>query len=90
MWLEADARDATVTIRVRDHGVGIDDADKRQIFERFFRASGDITRQVKGAGLGLSLVKHIVVAHNGRIDCDSRLGEGTTFSIHLNTDMAAS
>ncbi len=90
VWLEADARDATVTIRVRDRGVGIAAADKEQIFERFFRASGDITRQVKGAGLGLSLVKHIVAAHNGRIDCDSRLGEGTTFSIHLNADMAAS
>lgn len=88
VWLEAEAAGPRVTIRVRDCGVGISESDRRQIFEKFFRANGEITRQVKGAGLGLSLVHHIVAAHNGRIDCESQPGQGTTFSIHLTAETA--
>jgi signal transduction histidine kinase len=83
VWLHAEATGDCVVIRVRDRGVGIADRDKARIFERFYRVGGDISRQVKGAGLGLSLVAHIVTAHNGRIHVDSRIGEGTTFTIEL-------
>jgi signal transduction histidine kinase len=64
------------------------DADRHVVFERFRRGHGPITEQVKGTGLGLSLVDHIVRAHGGRIECDTRLGEGTTFSIHLTAASA--
>jgi signal transduction histidine kinase len=84
VWLDAEARDGKVSIRVRDEGVGVSDADRRRIFEKFYRADAEITRQVKGAGLGLSLVQHIVQAHGGTVECESRVGHGTTFTIRLD------
>lgn len=90
VWLDAEARDGKVSIRVRDEGVGVSDADRRRIFEKFYRADAEITRQVKGAGLGLSLVQHIVQAHGGTVECESRVGHGTTFTIRLDSaDRAA-
>jgi signal transduction histidine kinase len=83
VWVEAAARNGTVSVRVRDEGVGISEPDRRRIFEKFYRAQGEVTRQVKGAGLGLSIVERIVRAHGGRVECESRLGEGTTFTIEL-------
>jgi signal transduction histidine kinase len=83
VWLEAQATCAWLTIRVRDRGLGIAEEDQKHIFEKFYRGSGEAARHVKGAGLGLSLVKHIITAHGGSVDCQSRPGEGSTFSIHL-------
>jgi signal transduction histidine kinase len=83
VWLEAEASTSSVIIRVRDRGVGIAREERRRIFEKFYRTRGEITREVKGAGLGLSLVQRIVATHRGRIDCDSVPGVGTTFSVHL-------
>jgi signal transduction histidine kinase/tetratricopeptide (TPR) repeat protein len=83
VWLDAGAGNGGVTISVRDHGAGIAEQDRKHIFDKFYRAGGEISRKVKGAGLGLSLVKHIVAAHNGTIDCESRLGEGSRFSIRI-------
>jgi len=88
VWCEAEARADAITIRVRDRGVGMSDNDRRVAFDRFRRGAGPITEHVKGTGLGLSLVNHIVRAHGGRVECDSRLGEGTTFSIHLSASQA--
>jgi signal transduction histidine kinase len=72
--------DAIVT-RVSDTGIGISEADRRYLFDRFFRASG--TDGVPGAGLGLSIVKAIVDAHGGVVSVQSRLGAGTTFEVRL-------
>jgi signal transduction histidine kinase len=83
VWVEATTADRHVTIRVRDRGVGIPAAERKRIFDKFYRGQDEITRQVKGAGLGLSLVQHIVAAHGGRVECDSQPGEGATFVIHL-------
>jgi signal transduction histidine kinase len=83
IWVDAEAADRQVTIRVRDAGLGITEDERRHMFEKFYRGRGEITRQVKGAGLGLSLVHHIVTAHGGTVACEGRPGEGTTFSIHL-------
>jgi two-component system phosphate regulon sensor histidine kinase PhoR len=83
VWLDAEASGALLKIRVRDRGLGIAEEDQRHIFEKFYRGSGETARHVKGAGLGLSLVKHIVTAHGGSVECQSRRGEGSTFSIHL-------
>jgi signal transduction histidine kinase len=57
--------------------------DLKHIFDKFYRVDGQISQQVKGAGLGLSLVKRIVAAHGGKVECESRVGEGSTFSIRL-------
>ena len=55
-----------VVIAVRDSGVGIQKEDLDRIFERFIRGGDELTRTVKGSGLGLTLVKEIVEAHRGR------------------------
>ena len=83
VWLEAEATGAWLTIHVRDRGLGIAEEDQKHIFEKFYRGSGEAARHVKGAGLGLSLVKHIVAAHGGSVTCQSRPGEGSTFTVVL-------
>jgi signal transduction histidine kinase len=81
--LAAAAEAGEVAISVRDEGVGISEEDQKRVFDRFFRAGGEISRRVKGAGLGLSLVKHIVAAHGGTVGCRSRPGEGSVFTIRI-------
>ncbi|MFC2156618.1 ATP-binding protein [Acidobacteriota bacterium] len=83
VWIAAEAEDGKVIIVVSDKGVGISESDQKHIFERFYRVDGEISKRVKGAGLGLSLVQHIVKAHGGKVECESRVGEGSTFSIKL-------
>ena len=83
--LEAEAETAELTIRVRDQGYGIADEDRGHVFEKFYRGHGEIARQVKGAGVGLSLVRQIVEAHGGHVDFESSLGKGTEFRIRLKT-----
>ena len=63
--------------------MGIPERDRKHVFEKFYRVDGEISQKVKGAGLGLTLVRHIVTAHGGTVDCESRVGEGSTFSIRL-------
>jgi signal transduction histidine kinase len=72
-----------LTISVRDEGVGIREEDQGRIFEKFYRGGGEIAREVKGVGLGLNLVQHIVAAHGGSISFDSKEGRGSTFTIRL-------
>jgi signal transduction histidine kinase len=72
-----------VRIRVRDEGVGIAARHQPHIFEKFYRVDGDLAQTVKGVGLGLSLVQHIVHAHHGTVSVESREGAGSTFSIEL-------
>ena len=83
--MEATANGDGLTISVRDRGVGIREADRPRIFEKFYRGGGELTQRVKGVGLGLSLVQHIVRAHGGTVDFESREGAGTTFTIRLKT-----
>jgi len=83
VWLDARAGNGDVTISVSDRGVGISESDRKHIFDKFYRVDGEISLKVKGAGLGLSLVKHIVAGHGGTIDCESQVGEGSKFSIRI-------
>ncbi|MES1244099.1 MAG: HAMP domain-containing sensor histidine kinase [Acidobacteriota bacterium] len=73
----------SVVISVQDRGVGIPRDEQKKIFDRFHRVSTGLVHDVKGSGLGLSIVQHIVEAHHGRVTVESRVGEGSTFSIHL-------
>ena len=68
-------------LSVQDSGIGISDEDLPHIFDRFFRVKGKATRHITGSGLGLSLVKEVVEAHQGYIDVHSELGEGTCFTL---------
>lgn len=71
-------------IKVTDRGIGIAQREQERIFEKFYRSGGaSDVHNAKGSGLGLSLVKHIVQAHGGRVAVSSRLGGGSTFTIFL-------
>ncbi|HXH28509.1 MAG TPA: ATP-binding protein [Candidatus Polarisedimenticolia bacterium] len=76
-------RDSTLVIAVQDHGIGIPRSEQGKIFDRFHRVSTGLVHDVKGSGLGLSIVHHIARIHHGRILVDSEPGRGSTFSIHL-------
>ncbi|KAK6019908.1 ATPase/histidine kinase/DNA gyrase B/HSP90 domain protein, partial [Ostertagia ostertagi] len=67
-------------VKFRDNGIGIDEANQRRIFEKFYRVQSGNLHDVKGFGLGLSYVKSIVEAHGGHIEVKSELGKGTYFS----------
>lgn len=68
---------------VQDTGVGISDDDQRRLFDEFFRADSARVSATRGIGLGLSIVKAIVDAHDGRLHVESTLGEGSTFTVRL-------
>jgi two-component system phosphate regulon sensor histidine kinase PhoR len=72
-----------VTLSVRDRGPGISAEDQKRIFERFYRADNARVRNVRGSGIGLSLVKYIAEAHGGRVDVDSTVGHGAIFTVFL-------
>jgi signal transduction histidine kinase len=82
IWLAAEAANGQVCMRVRDRGIGIASREQHQIFEKFYRG-GALAKDVKGVGLGLSLVQQIVEAHRGKVLVESNEGEGSTFSIFL-------
>jgi signal transduction histidine kinase len=71
------------TIAVRDHGIGIADEERDKVFDKFYRVGNSLVHDVKGSGLGLSIVQHIVEAHRGKVSVESELGRGSTFVIHL-------
>ena len=68
-------------IDVQDTGIGLSPDDAQRVFERFFRADPARSSSGAGAGLGLSLVQWIAVQHGGTVSVQSRLGEGSTFSV---------
>lgn len=75
--------DSAVVVSVTDEGIGISRAEQKKIFERFHRVGTSLVHDVKGSGLGLSIVNHIIQAHGGRVTVESALGRGSTFAIHL-------
>jgi PAS domain S-box-containing protein len=73
----------SVILRVSDEGPGIASAELPHVFDRFYRGESDLTRRVKGTGLGLFLAKAVVEAHQGRIWVESTPGQGATFIFTL-------
>ena len=72
-----------VIVRITDNGKGIQKANLKRIFERFFRIENSGSRSTGGSGLGLAIVKHIIDAHNEKIYVESDYGVGSEFSFTL-------
>jgi signal transduction histidine kinase len=81
--VSVDTTPANVVVTVEDTGMGIPEAELDQLFARFFRASTATRAAVPGVGLGLSITKAIVVAHEGELDVQSEVGAGTSFIMRL-------
>jgi signal transduction histidine kinase len=80
---------ARAVVWVEDHGPGIPPSEHERIFERFYRLGSELRRETQGVGIGLSIVKHIVEAHHGRITVESELGKGSRFTLDLPINLAA-
>ncbi|HYV65325.1 MAG TPA: ATP-binding protein, partial [Myxococcales bacterium] len=78
-----DAARDEITLSVQDTGIGIAEQDQQKIFEDFRQADDSVTRQYGGAGLGLSICRRLANMLEGRITVDSKLGVGSTFTLHV-------
>jgi signal transduction histidine kinase len=76
----------SVKLEVRDHGIGIPAAEQQKIFEKFYRCGDPLVHNIKGSGLGLSLVRHIARAHGGDVQVESAPDKGSKFIIELPLD----
>ncbi len=71
----------SIVLSVQDKGIGIPESEQKKIFEKFYRAGSSLVHTTKGSGLGLSLVKQIMLAHGGTVRVQSKPGRGSTFSM---------
>ena len=81
--VESQHRASSILLWVEDHGSGIPASEHEKIFERFYRLGSELRRETQGVGIGLSIVKHVVEAHGGRVRVRSAVGEGSRFTIEL-------
>ncbi|ERT64857.1 ATP-binding protein [Peptoniphilus sp. BV3AC2] len=75
--------DGFALVQISDNGIGIEEELLDRIFERFYVVDHSRSKKISSTGLGLSIVKHIVEAHGGRIEVTSEIGKGSTFTIYL-------
>lgn len=81
--LSVEIRGRRGCIVVEDTGIGIAPKDRLHIFERFYRADPARTRKAGGSGLGLSIIDRVIAAHGGTVRVESRVGQGSTFTLSL-------
>ena len=75
----------SVSLSVRDEGIGIPGPEQRRVFDRFVRGAEATSRRIRGTGIGLAMVREIAEAHGGRVGVESESGAGSTFAITLPT-----
>lgn len=83
VWVDVEREDRYLAIRVRDHGLGIPVSEQKEIFRKFVRGAAAKAENIKGTGIGLAMVQHIVKAHGGEVRLASEPGRGSTFTILL-------
>jgi signal transduction histidine kinase len=88
VWVEAGRDRNRISITVRDQGLGIPLSEQREIFERFVRGADSKARRIRGTGIRLAMVRHIVQAHGGEILLASQPGSGSRFTIVLGARAA--
>jgi PAS domain S-box-containing protein len=81
--VEIEEDDSTLTVRIRDTGVGIPKEELNQLFERFYRVDKDRSRATGGSGLGLAISRQIVEMHGGSISVESEVDVGSVFEVRL-------
>jgi len=83
IWVDLAREEKRIVLRVRDQGPGIPVEEQKDIFDKFVRGSAARASNVKGTGVGLATVRHIVRAHGGEVRVESRPGDGSAFTIVL-------
>lgn len=83
VWVRVERRESVIRIAVQDNGPGLTAADKEKLFTKFGRLSAQPTGQESSTGLGLSIVKRLVEAMNGKVWCESEQGAGATFIVEF-------
>jgi signal transduction histidine kinase len=82
LWTKSNS----IFVSVADQGIGIQDEEKLRVFEKFFRSGNEETRQSKGTGLGLFIVKYLVEHHQGSISITSNTPKGSIFELQFITN----
>jgi signal transduction histidine kinase len=75
--------ESAALVKIKDTGIGIPKEEQERIFRRFYRADKSRSRETGGVGLGLSIAEWIIHAHHGRIEIDSELNKGSTFTVYF-------
>lgn len=88
--IEVENQKETVTVKIKDTGIGMEKSEIPRIFERFYRIDRARSRDSGGTGLGLAIVKHIMEVHKGTIDVKSEIGVGTTFILSFSKNLPTS
>lgn len=83
--LKVFSEDKNVCFVVKDNGIGMTRRQMRKIFDRFYQADNTLSRRAEGTGLGLSIVKFILDAHNAKIEVQSQIEKGSTFTVKIPT-----
>jgi len=81
--VKVDTNDHYFTFEISDSGIGLKSSEKEKLFQEFYRAKNENTRNISGTGLGLTIVKKIVDSYHGKIEIESEYGIGTSFMIYL-------
>jgi len=81
--VETRLKTLVVEVIVTDYGQGIPEVHHERVFERFYSVDKARSRELGGSGLGLSIVKHIALSHNGNVKVQSRAGKGSSFILEL-------
>lgn len=83
IYVSVEKNEGAVAVKVRDTGMGIPEGEKEKIFKRFYRMDKSRSKETGGVGLGLSIAEWIARAHEGRIEVDSEVNQGSTFTVYL-------